>query len=114
MPSQVSYVLDIYQQIAAVTDVMLASARTSDWTSVLKHGQRYCELVEQLRIRENSAPLDDASRATKYDLLVRILNNDASTRELAIPQLARLGDLLGRMKRQGSRLNTYGLKASAP
>ena len=113
MPSQVPYVLDIYRQIVTVTDAMLASARAADWNSVLQHGQSYCELVERLRFRENNAPLDEASRATKYDLLVHILNNDASTRDLAVPQLARLGELLGRMKRQESLLNPYGLKASA-
>ena len=48
------------------------------------HGQQYCELVERLR-SEPSMPLDDAGRAMKYDLLVRILENDALTRDLAIP-----------------------------
>jgi flagellar protein FliT len=113
MPPQVSYVLDIYQQIATVTEIMLASARIGNWGSVLKHGQRYSALVEQLRLKESSVPLDDVGRATKYDLLVRILNNDARTRELAFPQLARLGELLSRMKRQESLLHNYGLKASA-
>ena len=56
-------------------------------------------------------PLDDAGRAMKYDLLVRILENDALTRDLAIPQLARLGELLGRMKRQQTLLSAYGYQA---
>ncbi|PND34977.1 flagellar protein FliT, partial [Achromobacter pulmonis] len=49
--------------------------------------------------------------AIKYDLLVRILENDAQTRDLALPQLARLGELLGRMKRQQTLLSAYGHQA---
>ncbi|MPT37808.1 MAG: flagellar protein FliT [Achromobacter sp.] len=63
------------------------------------------------RILEAVAPLDEAARAMKYDLLVRILENDALTRDLAIPQLARLGELLGRMKRQQTLLSAYGYQA---
>lgn len=99
-----------YEQIAEVTEAMLGAARKSDWAEVLRLGQQYCELVEQLRTRDaDPAPLDQAERVAKHDLLVRILESDAATRDLAIPQLARLGELLGRMKRQQSLLQTYGV-----
>ncbi|AHV93848.1 flagellar protein FliT [Bordetella holmesii] len=104
-------VLDLYQDIASVTGEMLVFAQDEDWTQVLDLGRQYIELVEQLRGLEPASPLDDASRAMKYELLVRILENDAAVRDLALPQLARLGDLLGRMKRQQSLLATYGGKA---
>ncbi|MFU1929227.1 flagellar protein FliT [Bordetella hinzii] len=106
-------VLDLYQDIASLTDDMLAAAQDGDWTRVLEVGRQYVELVEQLRFMENGSPLDEAARAMKYDLLVRILENDAAVRDLALPQLARLGDLLGRMKRQQSLLATYGGKANS-
>lgn len=60
----------------------------------------------------NRASLDEAARGMKFDLLVRILENDAAVRDLALPQLARLSDLLGRMKRQQSLLATYSGKAN--
>ena len=101
-------VLDIYQDIATATGDMLAAARDGDCSRVLLYGQQYVERVEQLRALEPGLPLDDASRAMKYDLLVRILENDAAVRDLAMPQLARLSDLLGRMKRQHTLLATYG------
>jgi flagellar protein FliT len=46
-------------------------------------------------------------------MLVQILENDANTRDLAIPELARMSELLGRMKRQQVLLNAYGFKAPA-
>jgi len=104
-------ILDHYQEIALITADMLSAAQSGDWDAAMVHGQLYCEQVERLRLAEASAPLDEAGRAMKYDLLVRILDNDALTRDLALPQLARLGDLLGRMKRQQTLLSAYGYQA---
>jgi len=112
-PQRHTSVLDIYREIANLTDDMLAAAQSGDWSIVLACGQRYCEWVEQLRDIDPVAPLDHAGREAKYDLLVRILDNDAATRDLAIPQMARLSDLLGRMKRQQSLLSAYGAQPSA-
>jgi len=99
-----------YEQIAEITEAMLEAARKGDWGEVLRLGQQYCEMVEQLRTRDaDPVPLDQSERVAKHDLLVRILESDAATRDLAMPQLARLGELLGRMKRQQSLLHTYGV-----
>ncbi|WMD22594.1 flagellar protein FliT [Achromobacter seleniivolatilans] len=104
-------ILDHYQEIASITGEMLTAAQAGDWDTAMIHGQQYCERVENLRQTERKTPLDEAGRAMKYDLLVRILENDALTRDLAIPQLARLGELLGRMKRQQTLLSAYGYQA---
>lgn len=107
-------VLEIYRGIADLTGEMLTAAQTGDWRVVLACGQRYCEMVEQLRTTDPGPPLDDADRVIKYDLLVQILENDAATRDLAVPQMARLHGLLGRMKRQQSLLSTYGARMLSP
>ncbi|WP_144641522.1 flagellar protein FliT [Bordetella genomosp. 13] len=100
-------VLDLYLDIANITTAMLTAAQSDDWDTVLVCGQQYCETVERLRDVEPGQPLDEAGRTLKHDLLVRILENDAAVRDLALPQLARLGTLLGRMKRQQSVLAAY-------
>ena len=74
------------------------------------HGQQYCELVERLRQRTVHA----AGRRRSRDEIRPAgphPGNDALTRDLAIPQLARLGELLGRMKRQQTLLSAYGYQA---
>lgn len=109
-----SYLIGCYQQIAAVTSDMLVAARKGDWENVLGYGQRYCELVETLKTIQHPETLNEATRSEKYELLVKILENDANTRDLVVPQLARLGDLLGRMKRQQNLLTTYNPKAPSP
>lgn len=109
--TQYSAILEHYQDIAISTGEMLTAAQAGDWDTALMHGQQYCEQVERLRHAESTSPLDEAGRSMKYDLLVRILENDAMTRDLALPQLARLGELLGRMKRQQTLLSAYGNQA---
>ncbi|HEY9273743.1 flagellar protein FliT [Achromobacter sp.] len=101
-------ILEHYQEIAHITNDMLSAAQAGDWDAAMVLGQQYCEQVERLRLTDSSVPLDEAGRTLKYDLLVRILENDALTRDLALPQLARLGELLGRMKRQQTLLSAYG------
>jgi len=101
-------VLEHYEQIATITENMLTAARNDDWGEVLLLGQTYCESVERLREIGAQSVLDDTERASRHNLLVRILENDAGTRDLAMPQIARLSELLGRMKRQQTLLQTYG------
>jgi len=101
-------VLEHYERIASITERMLAAARDEDWNRVVMLGRTYCESVECLRCAHGRPVRDEAERTSRHDLLVRILENDAHTRDLAMPQLARLGELLGRMKRQQSLLQAYG------
>lgn len=107
-------VLELYQDIANITGVMLSAAQTEDWDKVAHYGQLYCEAVERLKELEPHQALDEAGRGLKYDLLVRILENDAAVRDLALPQMVRLGHLLSRMKRQQQLLSTYRGKAVGP
>lgn len=98
-----------YEKIASITGSMMEAARRDDWGTALELGQQYCEAVEALR-HDDGQPvlLTPQQRTAKRDLLVRILEHDAVTRDLAVPQLARLSTLLGRLKRQQSLLHTYG------
>ena len=108
MTSTPARVLDIYQSIAHITGAMLDAAQADDWAKVMDYGQEYCQSVERLRsIESDEPPLDSAARGVKYDLLVQILDNDAAVRDLAMPQLKNLGQILGRMRRQQSLLFAY-------
>ncbi|WP_454690512.1 flagellar protein FliT [Achromobacter aloeverae] len=108
MTSPSPQILELYREIVSVTASMLNAARTEDWNSVLTHGLSYCEAVERLRHIGVGEPLDDDERRQKHDMLVQILENDAHTRDLAMPELARMSELLGRMKRQQGALRAYG------
>jgi len=97
-------VLRQYEIIAEISGHMLQQARSNDWDTVIELSKNYYEAVEQLR---RFAPLDQNDRIARQSLLTKILDDDARIRDLASPELRRLGALLGNMKRQQSVLETY-------
>ena len=111
--STTEQMLGLYREAAAITSEILAHAREADWERVLALGDQYLAVVEQIKLLNEVPPLDAVERAQKYELIVSIMENDAATRNLAIPSLERLGTLIGTMRRQQALMNTYGQAAAA-
>ncbi|HUG59237.1 MAG TPA: flagellar protein FliT [Candidimonas sp.] len=97
-------ILRQYEIIAGISSRMLEEARTNNWDTVVTLGEEYQDAVESLRAIGN---LSDQDREARKELLAKILDDDASIRMLARPELDRLGVLLGNMKRQQTVLQTY-------
>jgi len=109
LASPAAIMLAQYEKIVEITGCMMAAAREDKWNEVIDLGQQYGHAVETLPHYDASAiVLTDQERAAKRDLLIRILEHDAMTRELISPQLVWLSALLGRLKRQRSLLHAYG------
>lgn len=107
------HMLSLYREAAVITSEILAHAREGDWDRVLSLGDQYIQVIERIKQLEDVPPLDAEERAQKYELIVSIMENDAATRNLALPSLERLGNLIGTMRRQQSLMNTYGRAATA-
>lgn len=97
-------ILRQYEIIAGISSRMLEEARTNNWDKVIALGEKYQDAVESLRA---VSTLSTEDREARRSLLVKILDDDASIRMLARPELDRLGVLLGNMKRQQTVLHTY-------
>lgn len=97
-------VLSHYRHIAAITGKMLNMAYANEWDNVVTLGEEYHQAVQRLR---NLAPLTDEDTAARRDILAKILDNDASIRALAMPELERISRLLGDMRRKRNVLSTY-------
>lgn len=97
-------ILRQYETIARISGRMLDEARVNNWDTVVALGEEYQDAVESLRA---ISTLSSEDREARRDLLVKILDDDASIRMLARPELERLGVLLGNMKRQQTVLHTY-------
>ena len=97
-------ILSQYEIIAAISGQMLQMAHANDWDAVVLLSQRYQEAVECLR---QLKPLDEEDRQARKALLSKILDDDARIRNLAAPELVRLGALLGNMKRHQNVLQAY-------
>ncbi|WP_353194504.1 flagellar protein FliT [Pusillimonas noertemannii] len=93
-----------YQLIAELSGQMLKLAQANDWDSVISLSRQYCDAVEMLK---PLTPLDSGDRAARKTLLTQILDDDARIRNLAAPEMARLGAMLGAMKRHQSVLEAY-------
>src|SRR5690554_2573553 len=85
-----------YQRIAEISGEMLKLAEANDWDSVIALSQQYCAAVELLR---PLAQLGSDDKLARKSLLTKILDDDARIRNLAAPEMARLGAMLGAMKR---------------
>ena len=109
-PSHPDATLSHYEHLAALSGQLLQLAQAHDWSAVVALSQQYHLAVEALRAV--SSP-NAANPAACQALLCKILNNDALLRDLAMPELARLSNILGTLKRQQSLHHTYGPHQSA-
>jgi flagellar protein FliT len=82
-----------YEAIAAISARMLVAARCALWHDLVPLQEEYRMLVDALKEAETGVRLDDIERARKFDLLRRILADDAAIRDLANPRMATLSAL---------------------
>lgn len=97
-------ILQYYKTIADITSQMLEKAYANQWADVIALSDAYQEAVEALR---NLEPLDNNATDARREYLIRILDNDASIRKLAMPEMERLASLLGDIKRQRGAVQAY-------
>lgn len=83
-----------YEAIAAVSGRMLIAARKAHWTDLIGLEDEYLRLVDGLKEAEVGVRLNAAERSRKYELICRILADDAAIRDLANPRMARLATLI--------------------
>ncbi|SOY68076.1 flagellar protein FliT [Cupriavidus taiwanensis] len=106
-----SPIVSCYERILALSVRMLEAAQASDWDAVAALQQSYLAEIEHLRQLDHDASFSDAERMRRYQLLDRILTYDACIRDLAMPQLQRLGNLLTSSRRQIELSAAYGATA---
>jgi len=95
-----------YEHLSRLSGQMLAHAQAQDWGAVITLCLQYQQAVEDLReVMGDELPVNFLAR---HALLSKILSDDARLRDLTSPELARLGKLLGSLKRQRSVHQTYG------
>lgn len=109
--AQFSPIVTCYEEILVLSGRMFEAAQGSDWDTVAALQLGYLELVDRLRQLDHDAPFSDKERMRRYQLLDRILTYDARIRDLATPQLKRLGSLLTSSRRQFDLSAAYGATA---
>ena len=108
MSSQ-SEVMHCYEQIAPLTECILLQARAGHWSELPAQEALYSNMVERLRVIEPLESLLESQVARKYQLLSRIISNQAEIYSLVMPQLVHLSQVLRSLEQQESLEKTYGL-----
>jgi len=108
-----SDVIHCYEQIAVLTERMVALARVANWDGLKEVELQFRTHVEYLKTIEGALgtvdALDAAQLEKKHRLLKRILADDAEIRDNISPKLAELSALMGSLKRRQSLNQAYGL-----
>jgi flagellar protein FliT len=107
MSSQ-SEVMHCYEQIAPLTERMLMQARSGQWGKLPAQEAQYSAIVDRLKVIEPLELLMEAQLARKFQLLRRIISNQAMISSLVMPQLAHLGEVLKSLEQQDGLQKAYG------
>ncbi len=109
--AQYSPIVTCYEEILVLSGRMFEAAQAEDWNAVTALQPAYLAMVDRLRQLDHEAPFSDAERMRRYQLLDRILTYDARIRDLAMPELRRIGSLLTSSRRQFDLSAAYGATA---
>ncbi len=100
--------MSCYEQLAPLTEHMLELARAGNWDSLATAEAQFRTCVARLKTIEPEDALDQSQLDHKYQLLTRILADDAEIRGLISPQLAKLSVLLNSLQQQQNLHQAYG------
>ncbi|KAI3590817.1 Flagellar biosynthesis protein FliT [Cupriavidus sp. U2] len=110
MPANAS-VIQIYEELVLLSEQMLEAARHDNWDAMTEVQRVYVAQVDALRSKNPPPPATLQERMQHQALLARLLAHDAAIRDLVMPQLQRLGELLGNARRRRGVNDAYGVSA---
>lgn len=106
-------IISIYQQVAAITDQMLAAARSSDWDQLVELESRCAGQIAVLTSVEAHAALPGQARAQKVRIIKQILADDRAIRDLTMPWMAQLSSMINSNCNERKLERTYGAQHGA-
>ena len=101
-------VISLYQAMTDLTGQMLAAARVRDWEYLAELESHCASHVAQLKHGEPAAPLPAPLRARKVKMLHQILEHDRAIRDLTIPWMAELSNLINSTSAERRLAHAYG------
>ncbi|WP_194270551.1 flagellar protein FliT [Glaciimonas soli] len=91
-----------------LTAKMLALANAGEWDAMSSVEAEFRACVEQLKTIVPSDNLSAEQLQYKKQMLQQILADDAQIRHLMMPEMTRLGDLLGYLRQRQNVNHAYG------
>jgi flagellar protein FliT len=103
-------IISIYQNVAVITDQMLAAARDSDWDHLVELESRCASHIEVLRSAEARVVLPGEARVQKVRIIKQILADDREIRDITMPWMARLSSLIDSNSNERKLAHAYGAR----
>lgn len=103
-------IIALYEAVSAITDQMLAAARSADWDKLVELEERCASHVQILRENEPPQPLTGGLRERKVQIIHKILADDREIRNLTEPWMAQLAALMNSAGTERKLSNAYGAK----
>jgi len=97
-----------YEAVAQASTAMVEAARLGDWDGMVAAEAECAERVAALRAASLRITLAPADRARKTKLIHEVLRHDAEIRDLAMPWMAKLQELIGNSTRERRVSDAYG------
>ena len=101
-------VLSTYAAMADLTEQMVQAATRSDWDALVLLEKRCAAHVQVLREQEPQQAMEGADRERKIEFIRQMLNADRKIRDLTMPWMARLSQLINSTGTERRVINAYG------
>ncbi len=90
VPEGVSTSIEHYESLSSLMGLMREAAAQGQWNRLLELEAQCRHQVDGMRQADAQAPLDQAARAKKRDLILKILADDATIRRHTQPWMERI------------------------
>lgn len=104
--------ISIYENVAVITDQMLAAARVGDWDQLVVLESRCASQVDILRREEPRTALTGQSRERKVELIKKVLEDDRQIRSITEPWMDHLAALINSTGTERKLSQAYGANQS--
>jgi flagellar protein FliT len=101
-------IISLYEDVAVITDQMLAAAREGDWDKLVSLESHCTTRVQRLQAGETPVALTGTARERKVQLIRKILSDDREIRNLTEPWMVHLSKLLNSTGTERKLNNAYG------
>ena len=97
-----------YEEVAVITDRMLAAARAGEWEQLVALEARCSALIAFLKTQPPSPPLTGEAREQKIRIIKKILADDCEIRNITEPWMAHLAELINSSGAERKLHQAYG------
>jgi flagellar protein FliT len=101
-------IIYLYENVATITDQMLAAARNGDWEQLAALETHCADQVSILKTGEPALPLTGDMRVRKVEIIKKILADDKEIRNITEPWMNKLSKLINSTGAERKLNHAYG------